>query len=199
MRYSPARGHEVEFPGPDRLHAAQAVGVNNGPLEQPRHRLQTDVRMRSDRERCTAPGRSEVIEETPGADGAMRATRQRAHYVCAPDVGRPARNQLEAHTPTISRGCLNAGVNPPATIDDLITILARGDGVFDEPEVDGLAHALQCGARLRAEHPDDPELAVAGLVHDIADIAYPHDHRDHAARGAALVAPLLGARVARLV
>ena len=42
-------------------------------------------------------------------------------------------------------------------------------------------------------------LAVAGLVHDIADIAFPHDHGDHAARGAALIEPLLGARVARLV
>src|SRR5262249_2728292 len=43
------------------------------------------------------------------------------------------------------------------------------------------------------------ELAVAGLVHDIADIAYPSDHGDHARRGAALIEPLLGLRVARLV
>ncbi len=71
--------------------------------------------------------------------------------------------------------------------------------MFDEPEIDGLFHTLQCGAQLRAAHPDDPELAVAGLVHDIADIAFPHDHGDHAARGGALVEPLLGARVARLV
>ena len=69
----------------------------------------------------------------------------------------------------------------------------------DEPGLDGLAHALQCGAILRAEHPADVELAVAGLVHDIADIAVPDDHRDHDRRGAALVQPLLGARVARLV
>jgi predicted HD phosphohydrolase len=87
----------------------------------------------------------------------------------------------------------------PGSVDELLTLLARGDGVFDEPEIDGLFHALQCAAKLQAAHPDDPELAVAGLVHDIADIAFPHDHGDHATRGAALVEPLLGPRVARLV
>jgi predicted HD phosphohydrolase len=90
-------------------------------------------------------------------------------------------------------------VSTPASVAELLELLARGDGVFDEPEIDGLFHALQCGANLHASHPDDPELAVAGLVHDIADIAFPHDHGDHATRGAALVAPLLGERVARLV
>ena len=87
---------------------------------------------------------------------------------------------------------------PIASVADLLALLARGSGVRDEPELDGLAHALQCGALLRAEHPDDPELAVAGLVHDIADIAYPDDHTDHDRRGATLVEPLLGARVAQL-
>jgi predicted HD phosphohydrolase len=83
--------------------------------------------------------------------------------------------------------------------DELLALLATGAGIFDEPDVDGLAHALQCAGILRSEHPDDPELAVAGLVHDIADIANPSDHSDHARRGATLVEPLLGARVARLV
>jgi predicted HD phosphohydrolase len=87
----------------------------------------------------------------------------------------------------------------PASVDELLALLARGEGVYDEPEIDGLFHALQCGANLQASHSSDPELAVAGLVHDIADIAFPHDHGDHAQRGAELVEPLLGARVARLV
>jgi predicted HD phosphohydrolase len=65
--------------------------------------------------------------------------------------------------------------------------------------VDALAHALQCGALLRNGQPDDLELAVAGLVHDISDIADPNDHRDHDRRGAELVRPLLGDRVAALV
>jgi predicted HD phosphohydrolase len=93
----------------------------------------------------------------------------------------------------------DVSVNGPGSVSDLVALLAQGAGVRDEPELDGLAHALQCGAILRAEHPDDPELAVAGLVHDIADIAYPDDHTDHDRRGATLVEPLLGARVARLV
>jgi predicted HD phosphohydrolase len=90
-------------------------------------------------------------------------------------------------------------VRPPGSVTDLIALLARGAAVRDEPELDGLAHALQCGAILRAEHPADVELAVAGLVHDVADIVYPDDHTDHDRRGAELVEPLLGARVARLV
>jgi predicted HD phosphohydrolase len=84
-------------------------------------------------------------------------------------------------------------------VSDLLELLARGSGVRDEPTLDGLTHALQCGAILRVEQPRDPELAVAGLVHDIADIAYPDDHTDHDRRGAELVGPLLGPRVARLV
>jgi predicted HD phosphohydrolase len=90
-------------------------------------------------------------------------------------------------------------MEPIASVSDLLSLLERGSGVRDEPTLDGLAHALQCGAILRVEHPADPELAVAGLVHDIADIAYPDDHADHDRRGAELVEPLLGARVARLV
>jgi predicted HD phosphohydrolase len=89
--------------------------------------------------------------------------------------------------------------SPFLSVDALLSALAQGDTVHDEPGFDVLAHSLQCGALLRAEHPDDPELAVAGLVHDVWDAVVPDDHRDHDTRGAALVEPLLGARVARLV
>ncbi len=88
---------------------------------------------------------------------------------------------------------------PIGSVAELVALLARGSTIRDEPEIDGLAHALQCGALLRAEHPDDPELAVAGLVHDIADVVNPDDHTDHDRRGAALVGGLLGDRVAHLV
>ena len=87
----------------------------------------------------------------------------------------------------------------PATVDELLVLLSEGADAHDEPDVDGLAHALQCGANLLASRPDDAELAVAGLVHDVADIAFPADHDDHARRGAELIEPLLGPRVARLV
>src|SRR5260370_7706066 len=88
-------------------------------------------------------------------------------------------------------------MTPPASVDELLALLARGAGVHDEPDVDGLAHALQCGAALRATRPDDAELAVAGLVHDVADIAFPDDHGDHARRGADLVPPFLAPPLAR--
>jgi predicted HD phosphohydrolase len=89
--------------------------------------------------------------------------------------------------------------SPFGSVDALLSALAQGDTAHDEPGFDVLAHSLQCGALLRSEHPDDPELAVAGLVHDVWDAVVPDDHRDHDTRGAALVEPLLGARVARLV
>ena len=78
-------------------------------------------------------------------------------------------------------------------------MLAHGAEVFDEPRFDVLTHGLQCGNLLRVEHPDDPELAAAGLMHDIADIAFPDDHAHHDRVGAALVEPLFGDRVAKLV
>ena len=78
-------------------------------------------------------------------------------------------------------------------------MLAGAARTFDEPKLDGLAHALQCGAILGREHPDDVELAVAGLVHDISDAVTPDDHTDHDRRGALLVKGLFGARVAQLV
>jgi predicted HD phosphohydrolase len=84
-------------------------------------------------------------------------------------------------------------------LDELFDLLASGKSMFDEPEIDALSHALQCGAILRAEHPDDPELAAAGLLHDISDMADPNDHTDHDVRGGQLMAPLFGARIARLI
>jgi predicted HD phosphohydrolase len=86
-----------------------------------------------------------------------------------------------------------------ASVGECLDTLARARWVADEPHIDVLAHSLQCGEILRREHPDDVELAVAGLVHDIADAVTPGDHTDHDRRGAELVRGLLGARVARLV
>ena len=70
---------------------------------------------------------------------------------------------------------------------------SRGHAVFDEPESTRSPTRCSAARSVRGEHPDDAELAVAGLVHDVADIADPTDHRDHDRRGAELVAPLLGA------
>jgi predicted HD phosphohydrolase len=89
-------------------------------------------------------------------------------------------------------------VAPFESIDALLAALASGAHAHDEPNLDVLSHSLQCGHLLHTEQ-DDLELAVAGLVHDIWDATSPGDHTDHDTRGAALVEPLLGSRVATLV
>jgi predicted HD phosphohydrolase len=84
-------------------------------------------------------------------------------------------------------------------VDALLETLARGVELDDGEPVDVLAHSLQCAALLSERHPDDPELALAGLVHDVGTILRPDEPATHGATGAALVAPVLGRRVAWLV
>lgn len=91
---------------------------------------------------------------------------------------------------------------PPApigSIDELFAVLAASVAHADEEDVDLLAHALQCAQRLRARAPDDIELQVAGLVHDIGTALVPNVPDAHARIGADAVRALLGGRVARLV
>jgi predicted HD phosphohydrolase len=85
------------------------------------------------------------------------------------------------------------------TVDALFDLLEASAVHADEEAVDLLAHGLQCAARLRERAPDDLELQVAGLVHDIGTAIEPHAPDIHARVGAAAIRPLLGARVARLV
>lgn len=67
-------------------------------------------------------------------------------------------------------------------------------------EVAGLSeldHGLQCAESLALAAPDDPALAIAGLVHDIGHkITSPETHAED---GAALIAGLLGERIAAIV
>ena len=85
---------------------------------------------------------------------------------------------------------------PFSSVDELCAVLVdeRGGDV-----ITALAHALQCGWKLTNECPDDVELQVAGLVHDIASSLEPRPRGDHAEIGASLVRPVLGDRVADLV
>lgn len=65
------------------------------------------------------------------------------------------------------------------------------------PDLSELDHGLQCAAELQAVAPDDLELQIAGLVHDIS---HGQCHiRDHADIGGAAVRKVLGQRVAALV
>jgi predicted HD phosphohydrolase len=62
-----------------------------------------------------------------------------------------------------------------------------------------LDHALQTAAVLQAQFPDDIELAVAGLVHDIGHLLPGVGDAAHAEEGARAVRDTLGGRVAGLV
>jgi predicted HD phosphohydrolase len=88
---------------------------------------------------------------------------------------------------------------PIESIDALLDLLAGSAVHDDEEDVDLLAHALQCGQLLRDLAPDDVELQVSGLVHDVGTALVPDAPDRHARIGADAVRTLLGARVARLV
>ena len=85
------------------------------------------------------------------------------------------------------------------TIDDLFDLLDASAAHDDCEALDLRAHALQCAYLLSREAPDDLELQVAGLVHDVYHAVDPTADAVHDREGARLVEPLLGARVARLV
>jgi predicted HD phosphohydrolase len=85
--------------------------------------------------------------------------------------------------------------------DELIDHLRElGDRTSVESDrMTELDHGLQCAAILARTAPDDVELQVAGLVHDLA---HPWDgpgQPRHATMGAAAVTPVLGPRVAELI
>ena len=82
---------------------------------------------------------------------------------------------------------------------ELVAVLERGAALDDGEAVDLLAHGLQCAALLSSRFPDDVELQLAGLVHDVGWILRPSDPDAHPGVGAAYVRPLLGPRVAWLV
>ena len=88
---------------------------------------------------------------------------------------------------------------PISDVDSLFGVLESGAGATDAEDVDLLAHGLQCAALLAGVAPDDEELQVAGLVHDVGSVLWPGRPRTHARAGAAAVADLLGDRVAWLV
>jgi predicted HD phosphohydrolase len=92
---------------------------------------------------------------------------------------------------------------PLADVDQLVSMLAAAETVTDSivggDAIGVLAHSLQCADVLAAARPDDIELQVAGLVHDVGHLLVPGDADGHGRHGAQAVAGLLGRRVAGLV
>lgn len=86
-----------------------------------------------------------------------------------------------------------------ADVDALLDVLERARSIDDDEELDLLAHSLQCAANLARVAPDDVELQMAGLVHDLGTILEPGHPESHAVTGGDAVRALLGARVAELV
>ncbi|MGD0189165.1 MAG: HD domain-containing protein [Rhizomicrobium sp.] len=83
-------------------------------------------------------------------------------------------------------------------LDDLETVFAAmAEMQCEEPGLSELDHALQCAAELRAVTPDDEELQIAGLLHDIGSGRCTSSL--HGAVGGRAIRPLLGARIADLV
>ncbi|HEX3981005.1 MAG TPA: HD domain-containing protein [Acidimicrobiales bacterium] len=93
--------------------------------------------------------------------------------------------------------------SPAVSVDDIVEVLEASPG-FDLTERPGprhhlLDHSLQTAEVLRRSHPDDLELQLAGLVHDIGHLLPPHRDDAHAEVAAVFVRPVLGDRVAGLV
>jgi predicted HD phosphohydrolase len=91
------------------------------------------------------------------------------------------------------------------TVDELFAALDASRDADDEGGLPILDHSLQCADLLRRENPDDVELQVAGLVHDLGWLVCDADRwtlrpdAAHDVEGRHLVEPLLGGRVADLV
>jgi predicted HD phosphohydrolase len=92
-----------------------------------------------------------------------------------------------------------------ADVDAVFDALAASRDADDEGGLSILEHSLQCAALLRASHPADVELQVAGLVHDLGWLERTAGgwtlklEAAHDVDGRALVSDLLGPRVAGMV
>ena len=91
--------------------------------------------------------------------------------------------------------------SPSLGTEEIVRLLAAAAALPLSPgaAVSQLDHALQTAALLRHRYPDDPELAVAGLVHDVGHLLPGVGDAAHAPAGAVAVRAVLGARVAGLV
>ena len=89
------------------------------------------------------------------------------------------------------------------SVDDIVTVLEAGatdmDAGGERAGFSLLEHGLQCAENLRQQYPNDTELQVAGLVHDIGQTLTGNDERAHGLAGAMFIRSILGDRVARLV
>lgn len=90
-----------------------------------------------------------------------------------------------------------------ADLDEIVDLLRVGasdlDAGGEHAGFSLLDHGLQCARLARVRHPEDLELQVAALVHDIGQTLTDNDEAMHGVVGAQFVGPVLGPRVAALV
>jgi predicted HD phosphohydrolase len=92
-----------------------------------------------------------------------------------------------------------------ADVGELFAVLDAARAADDEGGLSILDHGLQCAALLATRRPEDVELQVAGLVHDLGWLERVGDgwrlraDAAHDVEGRAMTGALLGPRVARLV
>jgi predicted HD phosphohydrolase len=90
-----------------------------------------------------------------------------------------------------------------ATVGDVVDALGSAAAkapTLDNPDGPTLVeHSLQCAALLGLAYPEDLELQVAGLCHDVGHVVAPGAPEGHDAVGARFVALVFGPRVASLV
>jgi predicted HD phosphohydrolase len=91
------------------------------------------------------------------------------------------------------------GVPPARSVVEVLSVLCTVPADPDGEAEFLLEHALQCAALLYAERPDDLELQVAGLLHDVGHLFTPGHPDLHGFAGSEFLAPLFGARIATLV
>jgi predicted HD phosphohydrolase len=96
---------------------------------------------------------------------------------------------------------VDGGVIAARDVDDIVTVLeATVDSMVGDGEsATFLEHALQCAGLLAVAFPEDLELQVAGLTHDLGHVITPGEPERHAGNGSHFVARVLGPRVATLV
>jgi predicted HD phosphohydrolase len=90
------------------------------------------------------------------------------------------------------------------TVVELLALLDACHGAHEDDDrpreaVDLLAHGLQCAEVLSATRPDDVELQLAGLVHDVGHVLVPGAADRHGVIAREALQRLLGERIAALV
>jgi predicted HD phosphohydrolase len=84
------------------------------------------------------------------------------------------------------------------SLDDVLAVL-RADDNHEAQGLTALDHHLQCAALLARAHPEDPELQVAGLLHDIGHWLAPGKPDLHGVVGSEYLRDMFSERVAALV